>query len=103
MFAYQAGFPVAYELGFTLLSALIAVTMCGVGFALSLSGWRPALGGAVTGAAIGTMHHVGMAAVRAPADAIWDWHYVVASAVIGIGMMAYGMHYMIRRGTLQAY
>lgn len=105
MLAYQAGFPVAYDLGFTLLSALIAVTMCGVGFALSLSGsgWRPALGGAVTGAAIGTMHYVGMAAVRAPADGVWDWHYVVASAVIGIGMMAYGMDYMIRRGTLRAY
>jgi len=103
MLAYQAGFPVAYDLGFTILSALIAVTMCGVGFAVALSHRYPALGGAITGAAIGTMHYVGMAAVRAPADAIWDWHYVLASAVIGVGTMAYGMHYMIRRGTLRAY
>jgi signal transduction histidine kinase len=103
MLAYQAGFPVAYDLGITLLSALIAVTMCGVGFAVALSGWRPAIGGAITGAAIGTMRYVGMAAVRAPADAIWDWRYVLASAVIGIGMMAYGMDHMVRRNTLRAY
>src|SRR3569833_3051630 len=103
MLAYQAGFPVAYEFGYTIASALIAVTMCGVGFTVALSGWRPAIGGAIAGAAIGTMHYVGMAAVRAPADAIWDWHYVLASAVIGIGMMAYGMDYMVRRGTFRAY
>lgn len=103
MLAYQSGFPVAYDIGLTLLSALIAMTMCGVGFAVSLSGLRPAIGGAVTGAAIGTMHYVGMAAVRAPADAIWDWRYVVASAVIGIGMMAYGMDFTVRRGTVKAY
>jgi signal transduction histidine kinase len=103
MLAYQAGFPVAYDLGFTFLSALIAMTMCGVGFAAALSGWRPAIGGAVTGAAIGTMHYVGMAAVRAPADAIWDWRYVLASVVIGVGMMAYGMDFTVRRATLRAY
>jgi signal transduction histidine kinase len=103
MLAYQSGFPVAYDLGLTLLSALIAVTLCGVGFMISLSGVRPALGGAITGAAIGTMHYVGMAAVRAPADAVWDWRYVVGSAVIGIGLMAYGMDFTMRRGTVKAY
>ncbi len=87
MLAYQSGFPVAYDLGLTLLSALIAMTLCGVG-SIAISncrGWRPALGGGITGAAIGVMHYVGMAAVRAPAVAVWDWRYVVASAVIGIG------------------
>ena len=54
------------------------------------------IGGAVTGAAIGAMHYVGMAAVRIPAVAIWDWHYVVASAVIGISAMALGMQIVIR-------
>jgi signal transduction histidine kinase len=103
MLAYQAGFAVAYDAGFTVLSALIAVTMCAVGFVIALSGLRPAIGGAVTGAAIGAMHYVGMAAVRAPADAIWDWRYVAASSVIGIGLMAYGMDYTVRRGTLRAY
>ena len=77
--------------------------MCGVGFGIPAPPASPAIGGAVTGAAIGAMHYVGMAAVRAPADAIWDWRYVVASAVIGIGMMAYGMDFTVRRGTVKAF
>ena len=101
MLAYQAGFPVSYDLDLTLLSALIAMTLCGGGFLVSLS--RPALGGGLTGAAIGAMHYVGMAAVRAPADAVWDWRYVAASAVIGIGLMAYGMAFTLRRGTVRSY
>ncbi|HEX4302636.1 MAG TPA: MHYT domain-containing protein [Rhizomicrobium sp.] len=101
MLAYQAGFPVAYDLDLTLLSALLAMTLCGGGFLVALS--RPALGGGLTGAAIGAMHYVGMAAVRAPADAVWDWRYVVASAVIGIGLMAYGMAYTLRRNTVMSY
>jgi signal transduction histidine kinase len=103
MLAYQAGFPVAYDLSLTLLSALIAITLCGVGFMISLSRLGPALGGGVTGAAIGVMHYVGMAAVRAPADAVWDWRYVVASSVIGVGLMAYGMVFTFRRETVKAY
>jgi signal transduction histidine kinase len=100
MLAYRAGFPVAYDLGLTVVSAAIAMTMCGVGFAIALAGNRAVLGGAVTGAAIGTMHYAGMAAVRVPADAIWDWNYVAVSVVIGVCMMAYGMHFTLKRHTL---
>ncbi|MBV9420815.1 MAG: hypothetical protein JO348_13670 [Alphaproteobacteria bacterium] len=103
MLAYQSGFPVAYDVGLTVLSAVIAMTMCGVGFIVAVSRLPSAWGGAITGAAIGTMHYVGMAAVRAPADAIWDWRYVLASAVIGIGMMAWGMRYTQRKGTPAGY
>jgi signal transduction histidine kinase len=103
MLAYEAGFPVAYNHGLTFLSALIAMTLCGVGFAIALSGWRPAIGGAVTGAAISIMHYVGMAAVRAPADVLWDWSYVAASVAIGIAMMAAAMDYTIRKDTPRAY
>src|SRR5580698_11149680 len=37
MLAYRPGFPVAYAPGLTLLSVVIAVTLCGLGFRLSLS------------------------------------------------------------------
>ncbi len=103
MLAYQSGFPVAYDLGLTLVSALIAMTLCGVGFMIALSRFGAAAGGAVTGIAIGVMHYVGMAAVRAPADAMWDWRYVLSSAVIGVGLMAYGMDFTLRRATLKSY
>src|ERR1700758_4417524 len=64
MLAYQAGFPVSYDPGLTVLSIAIAIAICSAGFAIALLPRMAALGGAVTGAAIGTMHYVGMAAVR---------------------------------------
>ena len=103
MLAYQTGFPVAYNVGLTILSAAIAISMCGVGFALALCGLRPAIGGAVTGAAIAAMHYVGMAAVHVPADAIWDWGYVAASVTVGVALSAAAMEIAIRRGTTGAY
>src|SRR5436190_833427 len=42
MLAYQSGFPVAFDIGLTVLSAVIAVTLCRVGFMIALSGSRPA-------------------------------------------------------------
>lgn len=93
MLAYQAGFPVSYNPALSVLSVMIAVALCGAGFAIALRPRLAALGGAITGAAIGAMHYVGMAAVRAPAVAVWDPSYVIASAVIGIALMAAGMHY----------
>ena len=97
MLAFRAGFPVAYDPTLTILSVVIAVSLCGAGFALALGRIGPVIGGAVTGAAIGAMHYVGMAAVRAPATALWDWHYVVSSAIIGIAAMAGGMQ-LVQRG-----
>jgi signal transduction histidine kinase len=91
MLAYRAGFPVSYDPALTVLSALIAVLLCSLGFALALGRSGPALGGAVAGAAIGGMHYVGMAAVRAPALALWDWPIVAASVVIGVASMAIGL------------
>src|SRR5580692_10972894 len=96
MLAYRPGIPVAYDPTLTILSVVIAVLLCGVGFAFALGRPGPMIGGAVTGAAIGAMHYVGMAAVRVPADAFWDWRYVVASAVIGIAAMAGGMKLVTR-------
>jgi len=93
MLAYQAGFPVSYNPALSVLSVMIAVALCGAGFAIALRPGLAALGGAITGAAIGAMHYVGMAAVRAPAVAVWDPSYVIASAVVGIALMAAGMHY----------
>ncbi|MBV9331502.1 MAG: hypothetical protein JOZ55_08105, partial [Alphaproteobacteria bacterium] len=95
MLAYVSGFPVSYDPALTTLSIAIAVAVCGTGFAISLRPGFSAFGGAVTGAAIGAMHYVGMAAVRLPADAIWDPTYVVWSIGIGVGLMSYGMHFTL--------
>jgi len=63
LLAYQPGVAVAYDVGLTVLSGLIAVVGCGLGFYVARSTERMALGGAIVGFAIGTMHYAGMAAV----------------------------------------
>jgi len=103
MLAYQTGFPLDYDITLTVLSVVIAIALCGGGFALAVLGGRPFLGGALTGSAIGIMHYVGMAAVRAPAREIWDLRYVVISLVIGILAMAFGMRLVMRNKALRGY
>jgi signal transduction histidine kinase len=100
---YQSGLPVAYDLSLTVLSAIIAASLCAVGFRLALSPAGAAVGGAVTGAAISAMHYVGMAAVRIPADAHWDISYVIASLVIGVSATALAMYVALRRDDVRGY
>jgi signal transduction histidine kinase len=102
MLAYRAGLPVGYEPGLTLLSVVIAVVVCTVGFSLAVSRPGPIVGGAVTGAAISAMHYAGMASVRIPADAVWNLGYVAASIVIGIAASALALHVALRRNNFRA-
>jgi len=96
MLAYHAGLPIAFSPGLTILSAIIAMTLCAAGFALALyvSG---VVGGVVTGIAISAMHYTGMAAVELPARAVWDWAYVTASVLIGVSLSGLALHFAIRR------
>jgi signal transduction histidine kinase len=103
MLAYRSAFPFDYDIGLTLLSIAIAIALCSAGFALAVIQGRALLGGAVTGSAIGIMHYVGMAAVRAPAKDIWDPLYVAVSLAIGIVAMAMGMRLVMRDDRLSAY
>ena len=103
MLAYRSAFPFDYDIVLTLLSVAIAIALCSAGFALAVLSGRALLGGAVTGSAIGIMHYVGMAAVRAPAREIWEPGYVAASLAIGIVAMAFGMRVVMRGQTLRTY
>jgi signal transduction histidine kinase len=102
MLAYHAGLPLAFAPGLTILSAVIAMTLCGAGFALALrvSG---VLGGMVTGSAICAMHYTGMAAVDLPARAVWDMSYVTASVLIGVSLSGLALHFAIRRKSRSDY
>jgi len=88
MLAYRSGLPVAYDVWLTALSVVIAASVSALGFTLAFSRLGPAVGGAVTGAAISAMHYTGMAAVRISAVASWDAGYVIASLLIGSAVMA---------------
>jgi signal transduction histidine kinase len=95
MLAYNSGLPIGFDAGLTVLSAVIAMTLCGVGFALAV-GANGMLGGIVTGLAVGAMHYTGMAAVRLPARAVWDFHYIAASLLIGVSLCGLALHFAAR-------
>ena len=72
MLAYQPGVPVAYNVGMTVLSGLIAVLGCGIGFYVARGTEQMALGGAIVGFTIAVMHFTGVAAVTFQAQVEWD-------------------------------
>lgn len=102
MLAYHAGLPIAFAPGLTSLSAVIAMTLCGAGFAIALR-INGALGGIVTGSAISAMHYTGMAAVEMPARALWDGSYVIASVLIGVSLSGLALHFAMRRKSQTDY
>src|SRR5688572_28780076 len=72
MLAYDPSLQLGYEVGLTVLSIAIAMVMTLVGFTIVIFFRKAALGGAVFGAAIGSMHFTGMAGLTAPATFSWD-------------------------------
>jgi NO-binding membrane sensor protein with MHYT domain len=102
MLAFKPNLPIGYDLGLTSLSIVIAIAITWVGLALAQFLPRLALlGGAVVGAAVGSMHYVGMAAMRVQAVVQWDATYVVASLLIGVAMGAMALSYAQRTPGLK--
>ena len=86
MLAYEAGLPVSFDTGLTALSVLIAIAAMAAAFALTFAGRGGIFGGVMVGVAVLAMHYTGMAALRLPAEPVWNSHIVVASILIGIGL-----------------
>lgn len=96
MLAFDPALPVAYDIGLTGLSVIIAICVSGLGIHLAVVRRLPVLGGAVIGVAIGAMHYVGMMGLRVPGTLHWDAVKVVASLVIGIGLAALALAVGVR-------
>ena len=66
MLAFSPGIASGYNISLTFLSLLAAIALTGLGLAVALARSpfreRPALGGAIVGGGIATMHYTGMAA-----------------------------------------
>jgi signal transduction histidine kinase len=103
MLAYRSGLPVAYDVWLTSLSAAIAMSLCAIGFVVAFTRAGPAIGGAITGAAVCAMHYTGMAAVHIPAVARWDAGYVAASLAIGVLLTAAALHTALTRRDMRGY
>jgi diguanylate cyclase (GGDEF)-like protein/PAS domain S-box-containing protein len=99
MLAYRPNLPIGYDLQLTLLSIGAAVLITGAGWSTALGrGRHSALaGGALIGLGIGTMHYVGMAAVKLPGRFAWDQALVAVSLVLGIALSAAALAEHARR------
>jgi signal transduction histidine kinase len=102
MLAFQAGFPVGYDLGLTAASVVIAIMLSGVGILVAARLGHPIVGGAILGLAVGAMHFTGMSALISPAAKEWDMPYVYASLALGVGGGALAMVVGLGKDTLKA-
>src|SRR6185295_8934931 len=101
MLAYQSALPISYDLTLTVLSILAAVTLATAGVALALGLRSGIIGGAFVGVAIGTMHYIGMAALRGPVEVSWDATYVAASLIVGPMLSAAAFAVALRGRSLK--
>jgi signal transduction histidine kinase len=101
--AFRPGLPIAYDIGFTALSVVVAVLVSGLGLRVALhqDDKHAALGGAIVGLGVAAMHYTGMAALRLPAVAQWDIVYVGASIVISMLFSSLAM-VTAQRGTISS-
>jgi diguanylate cyclase (GGDEF)-like protein/PAS domain S-box-containing protein len=86
MLAYEPDVGAGYNLGLTVLSLILAAVITGVGLHVALhdrSQRSAAIGGAVIGIGVATMHYSGMLALELPGQITWSLDFVFASLVLG--------------------
>src|SRR5262245_41097191 len=92
MLAFSPDGPTGYDLLLTLLSLAAAIGVTGFAYFAAIDGGLPmrALGGAIVGGGIATMHYTGMAAFHIAGFIVWDERLVAASIALGcwLGMAA---------------
>ncbi|HEY8288442.1 MAG TPA: MHYT domain-containing protein [Acetobacteraceae bacterium] len=95
MLAFVMPMPVAYGIGRTVLSLVIAIVLTGVAFAIvsrGRAGWaQVALAGLLMGVGICSMHYIGMSAMRMDASINYDGAMVGLSCVIAGGASIIGL------------
>lgn len=99
MLGYRPGVPVHFDATLTIVSALIAIGGCALGFALvrvRTSRVAGLCGGGMIGLAISTMHYVGMFAYRPDGIVTWKPGYVAASIACAVVMSALAAHRLQR-------
>ncbi|RYG16975.1 MAG: hypothetical protein EON96_07705, partial [Caulobacteraceae bacterium] len=88
MLGFDPGSPVSYDLNLTALSLLLAVTGTAAAFGICARVKHPhtalMFGGVVMGLSIGSMHYVGMAALRSAVVIGYQPLWVLASVVVAI-------------------
>lgn len=87
MLAFRFPTPASYDLGLTMISAILAIAgsaCCFLFVARSRALAVTIIGGAMMGLAIVSMHYIGMAAIMTPGHVSHDMGYVILSVAIAI-------------------
>ncbi len=102
MLAFKSALPISYDVALTALSIGAAIVIATAGFAIALETRFRLMGGAVLGAAVATMHFLGMEALRGPVVVQWETDFVVASLVLGIALSALALNVALKARTAPA-
>ncbi|MDI6025482.1 EAL domain-containing protein [Corticibacterium sp. UT-5YL-CI-8] len=109
MLAFSPEITVAYSVGLTVLSLLLAIGLTGAGMGLAVSrtdSYAYLAGGAIIGTGIAAMHYTGMAAYKVEGHLEWHQLYVAASLVGSVVLGALSLYVALRgkarRNTLFA-
>ncbi|WP_280233101.1 MHYT domain-containing protein [Nocardia cyriacigeorgica] len=99
------GASIRYNVPITLVSALIAMVVVWIGLGVAQRRtWGPRallIGGAITGAGVGTMHYCGMYAMKSDAALAYNGWIVLASMVIAVIAATAALWFTLHvRGTL---
>src|SRR5262245_39326939 len=91
MLAYEPGVTTAYNIGLTILSLAFAAVITAAGLSVAVynpARWSAAVGGAIVGGGIASMHYTGMWALELPGRVTWQPGLVIVSIMLG---MLFGM------------
>jgi NO-binding membrane sensor protein with MHYT domain/methyl-accepting chemotaxis protein len=100
MLAYDPGLAMAYNIGLTALSLLVAAAVTGVGLGVAAyvpGRWSAPIGGAIVGAGVASMHFLGMWALELPGQVTWSSDLVVSAIVLGMLFAMGGLTIAARR------
>src|SRR3984957_799142 len=87
MLAYDPGLSTGYDPGLTTVSLILPIAITGIGLSIALgnsSRWSGAIGGAVIGGGIASMHFTGMMALEVPGYVSWSVELSLASIFFGV-------------------
>lgn len=99
MLGYKSPAPVSFDPGLTAASLVVAVLGSLAAMLVSVGRAMPgqaALGGAVLGLSVATMHYLGMMAYRVTGIIHWDQSYIVASVALAAAPSAASLYVLSR-------
>jgi methyl-accepting chemotaxis protein len=105
MLSYDPGISIAYNLGLTVLSLMMAMVVTSVGLTVAAQAqraWAGAAGGSIVGAGVACMHYLGMWAVEIPGRVSWSLDLVIVSIVLGMLLGGIALTIALKRNDVRS-